>query len=102
MVILQCDQHVTISIKIRQRIDRRLDAWDAGESGMLVEDTAHTYAQYLSNRRGKDTVEHQAKIFHSLVLRGKLCYSILRITEGEKGGVFQPVDICPKIGKPVF
>ena len=61
-----------------------------------------TCAQYLSTRRGKDTLEHQEKISHSLVFQGKLQSSVRWITDREKGGVFQTGDICPKSGKPVL
>ena len=42
MVTLQCARHVTNSCEIRRRIDQRLDAWEAGEHMMLVEDTVLT------------------------------------------------------------
>ena len=35
-VILRCAWHVTSSVKIRQRIDRCLDAWEAREFEMLA------------------------------------------------------------------
>ena len=69
---------------------------------MLVEDTARTCAQYLSTIRGEDYPEHRAKIYHSLVLQGKL-QSVLRwITDRGKGGVFKPEETCSKKGQPVL
>ena len=69
---------------------------------MMVKYTARTCAQYLSTRREVDSPEHGAKIYHSLVLRGKLQSAVHSITEREKGGVFQPEDMCPKTGQPVL
>ena len=66
---------------------------------MLAEYTARTCAQYLSTSRGEDTLEHRAKIFHSLVIRGKLRSSVRWITNRDKCGVFQPGDIFPKTCK---
>ena len=43
-------------------------AWEAGEHEMLVEDTARTFAQYLSAIREEDSPEYQEEIYHSLVL----------------------------------
>ena len=70
-VILQRAQNVIKSCEIRRRIDQRLNAWEAGEHEILAEDTARTCTQYLSNRRGEDTTDHQTNVFHSPVLRGK-------------------------------
>ena len=72
MGILQCAWHVNKSCKIWRRIHRRLDAWEAGEHGMLAEDTAHTCMQYLYTIRGEYSLEHWEGIYHSLVLRGYL------------------------------
>ena len=58
-VILQLSQHVTSSGAVRWNIDRRLDAWEAGEFWIPVEDMAHTCTQYLCTSRGENTAEHQ-------------------------------------------
>ena len=101
-VIIQLSKHVNSSGAFRWNIDRRLDAWEGGEFRMPAEDTAHTCAQYISTRRGEYTAEHREKIFHSLVLRDKLRSDFRWIPDREKGRSFQPGDICPKTGKPVF
>ena len=69
---------------------------------MLMEDTARTCAQYLSTSRGEDSLEHRAKIYHSLVLWGKLQSAVCCITEREKRGVIQPEDTFTKKGQPVL
>ena len=67
---------MTSSNTIRQGIDRRQDAWEAGELGILVEDITCACTYYLSTSKGEDTVDHRANIFHSLVLQGKLHSSV--------------------------
>ena len=68
----------------------------------MAEDTVRTCAQYISTSREGDTTKHQAKIFHSLVIWGKLRSAIWRITNREKGRVFHTGDICPRTGNPVL
>ena len=77
MVILQCAQHVTKSCDIWRRFDQRMDVWEVREHEMLAEDTARTYAQYLSTSRGENSLENRAKIYHSLVLCGKIRLSVI-------------------------
>ena len=41
-MIIQYARHVGKSCKIKQRINRRLDAWEVGEHEILAEDMSHT------------------------------------------------------------
>ena len=84
---LQRARHVTESRDIRHRIENRLDAWEAGRYGMLVEDTLRSSTQYFTAVCREETAEHRAKTFHGLVLRGKLRTAMRWITECEKGGI---------------
>ena len=59
-VTLQRARHVTASRDIRRRIERRLDAWEAGRYKMLVEDTLRSSTQYLTAVRREDTAEQRA------------------------------------------
>ena len=70
-VMLQRARHVTASRDIRRRIEKSLDAWEAGSYRMLVEDTLRSSTQYLTAVCREETTEHRAKTFHGLVLRGK-------------------------------
>ena len=101
-VTLQRARHVTASRDIRRRIERRLDAWEAGRYEMLVEDTLRSSTQYLTPVRREETTEHRSKIFHGLVLRGKLRTAVKWVTEREKGGVLQPEEHCTKTGDLVL
>ena len=94
--------HVTASQDIRRRIEKRLDAWEAGSYMILVEDTLRSSTQYLTTVCREETVEHRAKTFHGLVLRGKLRTAVRWITEREKGGVLLPEEQCTKTGKRVL
>ena len=69
---------------------------------MLVEDTLRTCEKYLNTSRGGNYPENKAKIYHSLVLRGKLQSAVFWIMEREKEGVPQPEDTCPKTGQTVL
>ena len=68
-VTLQRARHFTASRDIRRRIEKRLDVWESGRYGMLVEDTLRSSTQYLTTVRREETTEHRAKTFHGLVLR---------------------------------
>ena len=80
-VILQQDHHVTKSQAICWSIEKRLDAWEAGRHEMMVEETLHTCAQYLTSARREESEEHRDKTYHSLVFQGKLRMLVRWITE---------------------
>ena len=66
---------------------KRLDAWESGRHGMLVEDTLCTCAQYLTVACREESKEHRAQTYHSLVLQWKLQTAVRWITERETGGI---------------
>ena len=101
-VILQQDRQVTASHAIRRRIEKRLDAWGAGNHAMVVGDTLRSCKEYLTAARREEMAEHWAQTYHSLVLHGKLQSAVRWITEGETGGVLQPGDRCEKTGDRVL
>ena len=53
-------------------------------------------------RLEKETAEHRAQAFHSLVIRGKLRMAVRWITELETGGVLETGDRCTKTGDRVM
>ena len=69
-VTLQRAQRVTTSQAIRQRIEKRLDAWGEVKHAILVEDTLCTSTQYLTINQREETAEHRAQTYHCLVLWG--------------------------------
>ena len=99
---LQRDRHVTSSQDIWRRIEKRLDAWEAGHFAILVEETLRASNQYITAVRWEETAEHRAETFHGLVLRGKLWTLVRWITERKKRGVLQPNDHCTKTGERVM
>ena len=85
MVILKQARHVNAYQAICQRIEKRLEAWEAVHHDMLTEDTLCTCTQYLTAARREDSNEHRAKTYHSLVLQGKLRTAVRWIMEQETG-----------------
>ena len=57
-VTLQRARHVTAYRDIGRRIEKRLDAWEVGRYGTLVEDTLRSSTQYLTAVRREETAEH--------------------------------------------
>ena len=80
----QCARHVTDSREIRLHIDQIIEAWEARDHTILVEDTARTCKQYLYNSRGGGSLKHRDKIYHILVFWGKLMLAFWWIMEREK------------------
>ena len=102
MVILKQARYVTTSHATQRRIGKRLDAWEAGHHGMLVDDTLCMCAQYLTVARREESDDHQSQTYHSLVLGGNLRMSVRWITDRETGGVLQPGERCKKTGERVM
>ena len=101
-LILQGARLVTGVQEIRQRIGKHLDAWEAGQHQMLVEETACTCDQYLYAYLHDESEEHRPRTFYSLVLRAKLRTAVFWVIELEKGGAMQLMDGRTKIGEPVI
>ena len=49
-----------------------MDAWEAGQHGMMVEDTLRTCEKYHTASCREEYEEHRSKTYHILVLQGKL------------------------------
>ena len=71
-------------------IEKRLDAWGAGQHEMLVGETLCTCMQYLANACMEDYEDHRSKTYHSLVLQGNLRMAVQWITECETEGMLRP------------
>ena len=69
---------------------------------MLVEETYCTFKKYLSTSHWDKLEEHQAKIFHSLVLRGNLQTVLRWITDKEKVWLMHLSDACSNKLEPVL
>ena len=63
-VILQQARHITAYQAIRQRIEKRLDAWEAGHHGMLVEENLCTCSQYLIATCREESKDNRDKTNH--------------------------------------
>ena len=69
---------------------------------MLVKDTLHTCAEYLTISWREETVEHWAQTYHILVLQGKLLTAVRWITELETGRFLQLRERWSKTGDRVM
>lgn len=101
MVILQCNRGVKRSKDIKNRISKRLDAWEQGKFDMLVQETERDMKSLLSEKQRGTTFEQRAKIFHQKMLRGDVRGAVRYLTEREKGGIHMPDEIDEKTGDPV-
>jgi hypothetical protein len=101
-VILQRERTVKRSRDIRQRLSRRMDAWELGKFQMLVEDTIRTKEASLSFKQGFSTPEQRAKIYNSKMLRGDIRGAVRYLTERDQGGILFPDNTDEKSGDTVL
>ena len=86
---------------MRQRVERRIVDWCAGQYKILVKDTTCTScAMVLKVARGVSE-EAISTTFTSLVLKGKIRTVVRFATLRRLGGVFLPDNIEAKLGRPV-
>ena len=71
----------------------RLYDWEVGKHQILVEDTVHTFRQYLPASHWEDYEEQQENMLTSWVLRNKFWNEVQWITDQDKGGIYHPRDI---------
>ena len=101
-VILQRVRTVKRARDIRQRLTRRMDAWEQGKFQMLVEDTVREKEAALSFKRNHTTTEQSAKIYNAKMLRGDLRGAVRYLTERDQGGILFPQDTDEKTGDSVL
>ncbi len=101
MTILQKTPGVFRARDIRKRLERRMDAWEAGKYNMLVQDTERDMQAYLSSKQKGTTPAQRLSIYHRLVLQGKLRQAVRYLTDREKGSILMPDDIDEKTGDSV-
>jgi hypothetical protein len=101
-VILQRVRTVKRSRDIRQRLTRRMDAWELGKFRMLVEDTIRVKEAALSFKQGTTSAEQRAKIFNSKMLQGDICGAVRYLTERDQGGILFPNETDEKSGDTVL
>jgi hypothetical protein len=79
-----------------------MNAWDNGQSTMLVQDTEQTLLSFLTSKQGNISTEQRAKNFHRKMLRGEVRSAVRYLTGRQKGDVMLPEDIDEKTGDTVI
>jgi hypothetical protein len=101
-VVLEKQDGVRRAQDIRARLTQRMDLWEQGRIGALVDDTV---AQ-LRTRPSRDSTprddESEARAFNARVLSGKIRSAVRTLTNRGSGGVKLPDDICTKTGRPII
>lgn len=96
--ILQQSPDIKSTPSIRNRIKSRLQDWNDNKHNILVS-SAVLCAEALMKRKWKQlSAEERAKIFTSLLNRGKIKEAIRFICDRETGGACVPDDIDEKSG----
>ena len=92
----------TRSADIKCRIENRLRLWEEGKFDALIQDI--TSAALHGASRGTREVEEEqvARRYNSTVLDGNLRTAVRNLTDGVRGGVLGPEDLCTKTGRPVI
>ena len=92
----------TRSADIKRRIENRLRLWEEGKFDALIQDI--TSAALHGASRGTREVEEEqvARRYNSTVLDGNLRTAVRNLTDGVRGGVLGPEDLCTKTGRPVI
>ena len=87
-VILQRDKSVKQAKDIRVVIGRRLQLWESGQVGILVDEAVSLDKKI--GRRKERTSDQFAKTFHRLILRGKVREAVRWLIEGGMKSLLQP------------
>lgn len=100
-VVLQRTRDCVKARDIKNRLSWRMDAWDAGKFGMLVQTAVDDMTASMRFKRGGTTAEQRAKIFHAKMLRGDVRGAVKYLMATEEGGVLMPDAIDEKTGDSV-
>ncbi|KAF6208629.1 hypothetical protein GE061_017087 [Apolygus lucorum] len=89
-IILQRDKAVKQAKDIRITLQQRIKLWEAGEFVPLIEITEEADKKLKRSRARMGDDEHKVKVFHRLVLRGKVREALRWLTEGGGGKILGP------------
>ena len=100
--VLRRRSDCTRSQDIKRRIENRLRLWEDGKYDALIQDitSAALCSAGGGTRTGDD--EQAARRYNSSVLDGNLRTAVRNLTDGVRGGVLGPEDLCTKTGRPVI
>ena len=94
LVVLQRQRGITKACDIKRLLSQRMDAWEAGQFSMLVQETARVMGSNLATLRGGSTAEQRFAHFDRLMKSGSIRAAVRYITEREQSGVLQPTDVA--------
>ena len=86
------DKNIKGAPAIKRKINARMDDWEAGKSDTLVHETLNLVITNQRQKQGGADPKQRARIFHPLVMRGKIRSAARFITQRESGGVLQPTE----------
>ena len=90
--LLTRDRNIKGAPAIKKKISARMDEWDKGNHEALISDTLRLLTSNQRLKQGNNDSKQRARIFHRLVMRGKIRAATRFITQRESGGVLQPTE----------
>ena len=96
VLILQREMLVSKSSDIRRLIGRRLKMWEDGLFDALMHDAERcdrSFGNGRDSKRREQAFEHMERVFHRLMIEGKVRSAVRWITERERGGLLKATDI---------
>ena len=96
MLILQREALVSKSADVRRLIGKRLEMWEDGLYDALMHDAERcdrTFGHGNNARRQEQECAHTERIFHRLMIEGKVRSAVRWITERERGGLLKATDV---------
>ena len=97
-MILQTSPDVKGTSNIRKRIKNRITDWIDKKFQMLASSIVLCAEAQMNRKRGIITIKERAKIFSTLICRGKMRAAIRYASEREKGGILMPGDVNEMTG----
>ena len=70
--LLTRDRNTKGAPAIKRKLAARINDWEAEKYGALFEDTLRSVKANKRQKQGNEDTNHRARIFHRLVMRGKV------------------------------
>ena len=96
VLILQREMLVFKSLDIRRLIGRRLKMWEDGLFDALMHEAERcdrSFANGRDSKRREQSFEHTERVFHRLMIEGKVRSAVRWIAERERGGLLKATEI---------
>ena len=102
ILVLQREALVSKTGDIRRLISRRLEMWENGLFDALLHDAEHcekSFGNGLDKKRREQAFDHTERVFHRLMIAGKIRSAVRWVTERERGGLLKPTDVTTAINE---